>query len=171
MLRDSCRAQLALILLSQQIALLTHSKTPHFVLPRGYLGSHNKSACNLSAPDSLSFSRKPRSAPSQTSLPATSPAKPDSFPGFELSSPTRGSPPCHQTLSCSLEGSRSPGTIHGCRCRRCSLLPLDDCEPKEVSALFRFLRRRKVAIFFQLYSDLILFAAVGSPGHRSIRVS
>merc|ERR1719237_185839 len=93
--------------------------------------------------DSLSFSRKPRSAPSQTSLPATSPAKPDSFPGFELSSPTRSSPPCHQSLFCSLEGSRSPGTIHGCRCRRCSLLPLDDCEPKEVSALFRFLRRRK----------------------------
>ena len=38
---------------------------------------------------------------------------------------------------------RSP-TSPGCRCRRCSLLPLDDCEPKEVSALFKFLRKRKV---------------------------
>ena len=32
----------------------------------------------------------------------------------------------------------------GCRCRRCSLLPLEECEPKEVSALFKFLRKRKV---------------------------
>jgi len=37
---------------------------------------------------------------------------------------------------------RSP-TSPGCRCRRCSLLPLEDCEPKEVSALFKFLRKRK----------------------------
>ena len=32
-----------------------------------------------------------------------------------------------------------------CKCRRCSLLPpLDDCEPKEMSALFKFLRKSKV---------------------------
>ncbi len=31
-----------------------------------------------------------------------------------------------------------------CRCRRCSLLPLEECEPKEVSMLYRFLRKSKV---------------------------
>ncbi|CAB4062232.1 unnamed protein product [Lepeophtheirus salmonis] len=31
-----------------------------------------------------------------------------------------------------------------CKCRRCSLFPLEECEPKEVSALFKFLRKSKV---------------------------
>ena len=39
----------------------------------------------------------------------------------------------------------SPGGLQ-CRCRRCSLLPLEECEPKEVSALFKFLRKSKVII-------------------------
>ena len=41
---------------------------------------------------------------------------------------------------------RSPCSPSGsqCRCRRCSLLPLEECEPKEVSALFKFLRKSKV---------------------------
>ena len=38
----------------------------------------------------------------------------------------------------------SPSTPGQCRCRRCSLLPLEECEPKEVSALFKFLRKSKV---------------------------
>ena len=42
----------------------------------------------------------------------------------------------------------SPSSIgaagNQCRCRRCSLLPLEECEPKEVSALFKFLRKSKV---------------------------
>ena len=37
---------------------------------------------------------------------------------------------------------------HQCRCRRCSLLPLEECEPKEVSALFKFLRKSKVIPFY-----------------------
>ncbi len=48
----------------------------------------------------------------------------------------------------SLSGPRSPsspgGSNHACRCRRCSLLPLEECEPKEVSMLYRFLRKTKV---------------------------
>ena len=44
------------------------------------------------------------------------------------------------TVSHSSHSPPSPG----CRGRRCSLLPLEECEPKEVSALFKFLRKRKV---------------------------
>ena len=55
--------------------------------------------------------------------------------------------------SISPTGSRSPVSPSGhtptqCRCRRCSLLPLEECEPKEVSALFKFLRKSKVNISF-----------------------
>ena len=39
---------------------------------------------------------------------------------------------------------RSPVSPGQCKCRRCSLLPLEECEPKEVSALFKFLRKSKV---------------------------
>ena len=39
---------------------------------------------------------------------------------------------------------RSPVSPGQCRCRRCSFLPLEECEPKEVSALFKFLRKSKV---------------------------
>ena len=35
-------------------------------------------------------------------------------------------------------------TSPGCRCRRCSLLTLDECDAKEVNSLFKFLRKRKV---------------------------
>ena len=158
-------------MLSGQIPLLTlwtQIPCPTFSSRRISWLSQQPPAISLSPTDSLSFSRKPRSAPSHTSLPASSPGnKPDSFPGFELSSPTRGPPPCHQTLSCSLEGSRSPGTIHGCRCRRCSLLPLDDCEPKEVSALFRFLRRRKVAREALLQESRIAILK-GKDGRRKV---
>ena len=54
----------------------------------------------------------------------------------------------HSEPICQLPtSSTSPGSPSSpCRCRRCSLLPLEECEPKEVSALFKFLRRRKVKI-------------------------
>ena len=40
---------------------------------------------------------------------------------------------------------RSPASPGGpCKCRRCSLLPLEECEPKEMNALFKFLRKSKV---------------------------
>ena len=39
---------------------------------------------------------------------------------------------------------RSPVSPGQCKCRRCSFLPLEECEPKEVSALFKFLRKSKV---------------------------
>ena len=45
---------------------------------------------------------------------------------------------------CSPSGSQCPSMSRQCRCRRCSLLPLEECEPKEVSALFKFLRKSKV---------------------------
>ena len=41
----------------------------------------------------------------------------------------------------------SPGGVQ-CRCRRCSFLPLEECEPKEVSALFKFLRKSKVIVLY-----------------------
>lgn len=44
----------------------------------------------------------------------------------------------------------SPSAVQ-CRCRRCSLLPLEECEPKEVSALFKFLRKSKVIITLLSY--------------------
>ncbi len=41
--------------------------------------------------------------------------------------------------------SRSPPSPNsGCKCRRCSILHLEECEPKEMSALFKFLRKSKV---------------------------
>lgn len=41
--------------------------------------------------------------------------------------------------------SRSPPSPNSqCKCRRCSILHLEECEPKEMSALFKFLRKSKV---------------------------
>ena len=42
------------------------------------------------------------------------------------------------------EGRGPSPTSPGCKCRRCSLLHIDECDPKEVSSLFKFLRKRKV---------------------------
>lgn len=47
-------------------------------------------------------------------------------------------------LSPEARSPRSPISPGQCRCRRCSLLPLEECEPKEMSALFKFLRKSKV---------------------------
>eukprot|EP00095_Tigriopus_kingsejongensis_P004170 maker-scaffold53_size449031-snap-gene-2.12 protein:Tk04170 transcript:maker-scaffold53_size449031-snap-gene-2.12-mRNA-1 annotation:"camp-specific 3 -cyclic isoform f-like isoform x2" len=55
---------------------------------------------------------------------------------FECLSPKSGMSPENR----SPRSPTSPGT---CRCRRCSLLPLEECEPKDMSALFRFLRKSK----------------------------
>ena len=51
----------------------------------------------------------------------------------------------YSTSPASPKSPISPGASQ-CRCRRCSLLPLEECEPKEVSALFKFLRKSKVNI-------------------------
>ena len=63
---------------------------------------------------------------------------------------------CSLSTSPGSPTSPSPSSA-SCRCRRCSLLPLEECEPKEVSALFKFLRKRKVGgwwVEFQLlYGD------------------
>ena len=40
--------------------------------------------------------------------------------------------------------SRSPPSPSQCKCRRCSILHLEECEPKEMNALFKFLRKSKV---------------------------
>lgn len=41
--------------------------------------------------------------------------------------------------------SRSPPSpASQCKCRRCSILHLEECEPKEMNALFKFLRKSKV---------------------------
>ena len=47
---------------------------------------------------------------------------------------------CHQERVSPAHSPTSPG----CRCRRCSLLTLDECDAKEVNSLFKFLRKRKV---------------------------
>ena len=39
---------------------------------------------------------------------------------------------------------RSPTSPSQCKCRRCSILHLEECEPKEMNALFKFLRKSKV---------------------------
>ena len=51
---------------------------------------------------------------------------------------------CSRLSTSPQDKSLSPTASPGCRCRRCSLLPLDECDPKEVSSLFKFLRKRKV---------------------------
>ena len=56
----------------------------------------------------------------------------------ESLSPGRGPSPENR----SPRSPASPGVP--CKCRRCSLLPLEECEPKEMSALFKFLRKSKV---------------------------
>lgn len=48
-----------------------------------------------------------------------------------------------------LRGRRSmsrspPSPASQCKCRRCSILHLEECEPKEMNALFKFLRKSKV---------------------------
>ena len=55
-------------------------------------------------------------------------------------SPGRGPSPENR----SPRSPASPGVP--CKCRRCSLLPLEECEPKEMSALFKFLRKSKVKL-------------------------
>ena len=47
---------------------------------------------------------------------------------------------------------RSPVSPGQCKCRRCSFLPLEECEPKEVSALFKFLRKSKVGRYWTFLS-------------------
>ena len=61
---------------------------------------------------------------------------------------------------CSPSGSQCPSMSRQCRCRRCSLLPLEECEPKEVSALFKFLRKSKVIRNSNLTSLLVKFLKV-----------
>ena len=39
---------------------------------------------------------------------------------------------------------RTPPSPSQCKCRRCSILHLEECEPKEMNALFKFLRKSKV---------------------------
>lgn len=64
----------------------------------------------------------------------------------ESLSPGRGPSPENRS-------PRSPASPAGpCKCRRCSLLPLEECEPKEMNALFKFLRKSKV--------NLICFGAL-----------
>ena len=59
----------------------------------------------------------------------------------ESLSPGRGPSPENRS-------PRSPASPGGpCKCRRCSLLPLEECEPKEMNALFKFLRKSKVIGF------------------------
>lgn len=65
----------------------------------------------------------------------------DSFQ-FDSLSPYPGTSP-------ELRSPRTPTSPGQCRCRRCSLLPLEECEPKEMNALFKFLRKSKV--IFKLY--------------------
>ena len=41
---------------------------------------------------------------------------------------------------------RTPTSPSPCKCRRCSILHLEECEPKEMNALFKFLRKSKVLV-------------------------
>lgn len=49
------------------------------------------------------------------------------------------SPPMRRSMSRS-----PPSPASQCKCRRCSILHLEECEPKEMNALFKFLRKSKV---------------------------
>lgn len=86
--------------------------------------------------------------------PSLSPRSAQEFQYDTQLSPKPGSSPEGRG---SLSGLRSPsspgGSNHACRCRRCSLLPLEECEPKEVSMLYRFLRKTKVKLPMSLLSE------------------
>lgn len=58
---------------------------------------------------------------------------------FDCQSPKSGTSPENRS-------PRTPTSPGNCRCRRCSLLPLEECESKDMSALFKFLRKSKVHI-------------------------
>jgi hypothetical protein len=65
--------------------------------------------------------------------------------GDNLSAPDGTSPPCGGSSPRSLSRSPpSPSPSSQCKCRRCSILHLEECEPKEMNALFKFLRKSKV---------------------------
>ncbi len=73
------------------------------------------------------------------------------YDGASLSPKPGSSPENPRWALTSLRSPSSPGgnltaqaSIGHCRCRRCSLLPFEECEPKEVSMLYRFLRKTKV---------------------------
>lgn len=76
-----------------------------------------------------------------------SPRSADSFQ-YDSLSPNAGPSPEPR----SPRSPTSPGAH--CRCRRCSLLPLEECEPKEVNMLYRFLKKTKVNVDLFLSSYL-----------------
>ncbi|XP_040564137.1 3',5'-cyclic-AMP phosphodiesterase 4C isoform X7 [Lepeophtheirus salmonis] len=61
---------------------------------------------------------------------------------FSNSSSGENSPTRTESGKSSSVGSSLNNNVP-CKCRRCSLFPLEECEPKEVSALFKFLRKSK----------------------------
>jgi len=76
-------------------------------------------------------------------------------PQFGRSSPRRGRSPVRV----------ASGEGH-CRCKRCAFLPLEECEPKEVNMLYKFLRKTKVKRdlrFFLSQSNLLMEKVILAP--------
>ena len=98
-----------------------------------------------SSPFSLNLMRKKSSEKSAADIPCTAYST-HLHPDFN--SDSGFSPPRNRSAS------RSPTSPNAqCKCRRCSILHLEECEPKEMNALFKFLRKSKVGFTF-LYLSL-----------------
>ena len=102
---------------------------------------HPDSSFNTSFGDSLSPNHPygGRISPGGISPPGAPPALP----------PRGGS---YRSMSRSPPSPKSPL----CKCRRCSILHLEECEPKEMNALFKFLRKSKVSFSANYFLDLIV---------------
>lgn len=98
-----------------------------------------------SSPFSLNLMRK-KSSEKYADIPCTAGYSTHLHPDFN--SDSGFSPPRNRSVS------RSPPSPNAqCKCRRCSILHLEECEPKEMNALFKFLRKSKVGFTF-LYLSL-----------------
>ena len=95
-----------------------------------------------SSPFSLNLMKR-KSSDKSADIPCT--AGNHLHPDFYSREDSGFSPPRNRSVS------RSPPSPNaGCKCRRCSILHLEECEPKEMNALFKFLRKSKVIYFSTL---------------------
>ena len=96
--------------------------------------------------------RSRKSSAEKSDIPCTASSNNHLHP--DLSYDSGFSPPRrHQSRS-----PPSPGSAGGgghCKCRKCSILHLEECEPKEMNALFKFLRKSKVEAQSFLISNIL----------------
>ena len=109
-----------------------------------------------SSPFSLNLMRNKKSSEKSQDIPCTANSlHPDSsfstsF-GDSLSPYGGGISPPPPRGGWSSRSRSPPSPASQCKCRKCSILHLEECEPKEMNALFKFLRKAKVSINFDIF--------------------